>query len=269
MVSKCILVDAHVFDDKHQGTRTYLKGLYSHLIPIATDWHFYLAARNIDNLKKEFGSHKNVTFLQLKSKNKIKRLLLEFPQLVKSHNITYAHFQYICPILKNCNFIITTHDILFEQKEFKIFFPLKYRLINSFLFKRSARKADMLLTVSEYSREKIAQHYKIEKSSIYITPNAVEVKPLFKKNIPNTTSKDNFILYVSRIEPRKNHKLLLEAFIELKLHDKGYKLVFIGNNDLPYKELDNYINENKQLVSDYVIWLNSVTQTELKESRLK
>jgi len=39
-----ILVDTHIFDDKQQGTRTYLKGLYSELFLIAEKWHFYLVA---------------------------------------------------------------------------------------------------------------------------------------------------------------------------------------------------------------------------------
>ena len=51
-----LLVDAHLFDEQHQGTRTYLKGLYSELIPIAKDWHFFLVAHDIENLKSEFGN---------------------------------------------------------------------------------------------------------------------------------------------------------------------------------------------------------------------
>ena len=152
-----ILVDAHIFDDKHQGTRTYLKGLYSELIVIAENWHFFLVAQDIENLKKEFGVHKNVTYLPLKSQNKFYRLLIELPLIIKRNRIDYAHYQYISPPIKNCKQIVTIHDILFEQKEFKSFFPLKYRIINSTLFKTSARRADILLTVSEYSKRKISE----------------------------------------------------------------------------------------------------------------
>ena len=74
-----ILVDTHIFDDKQQGTRTYLKGLYSELFLIAEKWHFYLVAYDTANLKREFGFHDNVSFIELKSKSKFYRLLIELP----------------------------------------------------------------------------------------------------------------------------------------------------------------------------------------------
>ena len=46
-----LLIDAHIFDEKFQGTRTYLKGLYSALIPIAKEWEFFFVANDIENLE--------------------------------------------------------------------------------------------------------------------------------------------------------------------------------------------------------------------------
>lgn len=40
-----VLVDMHVFDDKHQGTRTYLRGLYLELIYIAKNWRFFFSSK--------------------------------------------------------------------------------------------------------------------------------------------------------------------------------------------------------------------------------
>ena len=168
-----ILIDAHIFDDKYQGTRTYLKGLYAALIPLAKDWNFYFVANDIDNLKNEFGVSPNVYYIQLKSKSKYNRLLLELPRIIKENMIDCAHYQYITPFFKNCKTIVTTHDILFKEKRFKKYFPLKYRLINGALFKISAKKADVLLTVSEYSKEKIIEYYNLPEDKVYVTPNAV------------------------------------------------------------------------------------------------
>lgn len=265
-MEKKILLDAHVFDDKHQGTRTYLKGLYAELIIIAKDWHFFLAANDIANLKTEFGIHKNVTYIPLKSQNKFYRLLVELPLLIKEYKIDYAHYQYICPPIKNCKLIITTHDILFEQKEYKKYFPLKYRIINGFLFKWSAKRADLLLTVSQYSKDKISELYHIEDDKIKITPNAVSLNydpDVYYQDL-NKENLGKYLLYVSRVEPRKNHLGLLKVFIELNLFQKGYKLVFIGKKDIAYPELDNYIENNLNLVEDSVVWLSSISNRELK-----
>ncbi|NRD22156.1 glycosyltransferase family 4 protein [Winogradskyella litoriviva] len=259
-----ILVDTHVFDDKPQGTRTYLKGLYSELILLAPEWNFYLIANNIENLKKEFGIHKNVIYVELQSQNKFYRLLIELPLIIKKHDINYAHYQYISPPIKNCKQIITNHDILFEQKEFKAFFPLKYRLINSYLFKTSAKRADILLTVSEYSKRKISELYKIDKDHIKLTPNAV--------SLTNSNLIDNkaiqklgkYILYVSRVEPRKNHLNLLKAFTELNLVSKGFKLIFIGKMEVIFNDLKFFLDNLSETDKKAIIWLENIADEDLK-----
>lgn len=262
-----ILVDAHVFDDKHQGTRTYLKGLYSELIPIAKNCHFFFVAQDIDNLKKEFGRHDHVSYISLKSHNKYYRLLIEFPILIKNHNIDYAHYQYICPPIKNCKLIITTHDILFEQKEFKKYFPLKFRIINGVLFRWSAKRADLLLTVSKYSKKKISEHYTINEEKIKITPNAVDTiykeEAIINENFKNQNL-GKYILYVSRVEPRKNHLSLLKAFVELELANQGYKMIFIGKKDILCNELEQFINLMTPEDKASVFWLENVSNDALK-----
>ena len=256
-----ILIDAHVFDDKHQGTRTYLKGLYTELIPLAKDWNFFMVASDVENLKHEFGAPPNVRYIQLKHHNKFYRLLVELPLIIKKYNIDYTHFQYIGLPFKRGKQIITTHDILFEQEEFKSYFPLKYRWMNGFLFKRSAKSADVLLTVSNYSRQQISELYKIPLETIHITPNAVNAA--FDKQLKPEVSKDikelgKYILYVARIEPRKNHLTLLKAFTELQLATKGYKLVFIGKHDIPNPELETYLATTKNQNANSVVWLDNI-----------
>lgn len=261
-----ILIDAHVFDDKHQGTRTYLKGLYSELIPLAKDWNFFMVAIDITNLKKEFGEHKNLTFIQLKSHNKFYRLLIELPSIIKKNAIDYSHFQYIGTPTKVGKQIITTHDILFEQDEFKSYFPLKYRLVNGFLFRRSAKRADVLLTVSNYSRQKISELYQIPVEKIHITPNAVETEFELRTNLEvskNINDLGKYILYVARIEPRKNHLALLMAFTELQLAKKGYKLVFVGRKDIPNQKLETYITETQNINHDAIVWLDDIPNDHL------
>ena len=149
-----LLVDAHCFDSRTtEGINTYIKGLYSELIKIAVDIDFYFAAQNIDKLKQLFGERRNVHYIALSSKNKVYRLLFEFPIIIKKNNIDVSHYQYTSPLIKNCKNIITLHDILFM--DYPRLFPLSYRLVKGFLFKISAKRTDLLLTVSDYSRRQI------------------------------------------------------------------------------------------------------------------
>lgn len=257
-----ILVDAHIFDDKHQGSRTYLKGLYGALIKQAPEWNFYFVAQDVENLKNEFGNgFKNVTYLPLRASNKFHRLLVELPRLIKKYDIDYSHFQYTMPPIKCGKYIVTIHDNLFAQKEFKHYFPIKKRVVNHFLHRVSGQRADVLLTVSEFSKQKLHEIYNIANDRIFVTPNGID--PIFyeKKDLASPVD-TKYILYVSRIEPRKNHLMLLRAFVETKLY-KDYKLVFIGKNDIPTPEMERYIKEHKNLLADRLLRVENISTTEL------
>ena len=101
----------------------------------------------------------------------------------------------------------------------------------------SAKRADLLLTVSEYSRKEIKRHFKITEDRIYVTSNCVSMvnDKIGLTDVKAKYGLDKYILTVSRIEPRKNHQMLLKAFLELQLYKLGYKLVIVGAMDLKNK----------------------------------
>ena len=247
-----LLVDCHVFDGKFQGTRTYLEGLYEQMIK-HDDIDFYFAAHKVEKLKSVFGIRSNVLYVALRHQGSIGRLMYDFPRIIKEYHIDYAHFQYISPFKKCCKEIVTIHDLLFL--DFPQYFSTLYKLKNSFFFKRSAKRADILLTVSEYSRGRISKWFKVPEGQIGVTPNAVLPIPP-NVAIPDIKKKyglDKYILTVSRIEPRKNHLLLLKAFVELGLYEKGYKLVMIGTPDLKYTEFQNYYNGLSEEIKSHIL----------------
>ena len=262
------LVDTHCFDyATSEGINTYLKGLYTALIPIAQNVDFYFASHNLNKLKIIFGSAPNVHYIQLTATNKIRRLLTEMPSIIHRHGIDYAHFQYTAPLIKNCKTIVTLHDILF--KDYPQLFPLGYRLTKGILFELSARRADLLLTVSDYSRNRIALHYGIDKNRIYVTPNAVSedffhIDADLAHDFVKGKGIEKYILYVSRIEPRKNQIALLQAYHDLRLAEKGYDLVFIGRKTLPVPDFEKLLaslpNKEKQHIPIY----NQVPYEDLK-----
>lgn len=263
-----LLVDAHCFDyATSEGINTYIKGLYGALTRIASDIDFYFAAQKIDKVEQLFGHVANVHYIQLTATNKIKRLLTEFPSIIQRYGIDYAHFQYTSPLIKNCKTIITLHDILF--KDYPQMFPLGYRLTKGILFELSARRADLLFTVSDYSRSRIALHYGIDKNKIYVTPNAVSedffhIDANQAHAFVKRKSVREYILYVSRIEPRKNQIALLRAFHDLRLVEKGYDLVFIGRKTLPVPDFDELLASLPEEEKEHIHIYNQVSYEELK-----
>lgn len=220
-----VLVDAHIFDHSFQGTATYMYGLYSELVKFS-DLEITLCSNDLDKLSSLFPDPR-FHFKHLTTNSRIKRLLFEYPRLIKEQGYDYAHFQYIVPFVKNCKFINTIHDLLFL--EFKQYFPWSYRFSRKILFKYSAMRSDVVLTVSEYSRQDLAKKFDIKHDKIYVTPNAVNPLAKSKISILNEFNIKKYILYVSRFEPRKNHIGLLKAYLSQKLYLQGFDLVLIGS----------------------------------------
>lgn len=245
-----LLVDCHVFDGKYQGTRTYIEGVYRELIK-RQDIDFYFCAVNVDNLKNIFGVYDNVHYIKLRFKNKFLRLFFEYPHIISHNNIDFAHFQYILPFFKRCREIVTIHDLLFL--DFPIFFPILYRLKNYLLFLLSAHRADLLLTVSEFSKLEINHYFNIPLERIVITSNSVSIPTFSNMNnkILELLQLDKYILEVGRVEPRKNQLLLVKAFVENQLYER-YSLVLVGSLDITYKEYDDYLKKVDSLVKSKI-----------------
>lgn len=270
LMRKKLFVDAHTFDENHQGIRTFLKGIYNAIDVDPKKLQIVLAANNIENLKQEFKNQKNFEYLKLNSKNRYIRLAYEIPKLIKRHQFDFAHFNYFLPLFlnKKCKYIVTIHDVLFL--DFPQYFPLKYRITNTFLYRRSALKAKVVTTVSEYSSKRIKHHFKLNKKEIIILPNAVSNKFLKERDknidVKYVTQKyglSKYILYVSRIEPRKNHLILVEAYKDLELWKQNIDLVFIGSESFNNDELNNSIKFINEKTEGKVLKFKDIANDEL------
>ena len=234
-----IFVDCHVFDEGFQGTRSYIKGLYAELVKDETK-HFFLAAKDLENLKSEFGDLPNITYVTFKSKGTTRRLLLEIPKLIWKYKIQWAHLQYRVPPIKRCKYIVTTHDVLFI--DFPEFFPRFERIESVINYRLSARVSEIVFTVSEYSKQKIAKHFGVKNA--IVMPNGVPDvffgdfdKAAVRRQIKDEFGIDDYLIYVSRREPRKNQHLLMKYFTELRLHEKMH-LVFLGHETFKNPDFD-------------------------------
>jgi len=259
-----IFVDCHVFDESFQGTTTYIRGLYQELIKDKNK-HFFLASNDIEIIKNIFGEADNIHYLSYLSPNKFYRLLFDIPRLIKKHKIDYAHFQYIVPPIKHCKYINTIHDVLFL--DYPEYFPLLYRIKNKFLFKWSANFSDVVLTVSEFSKQRIQHHFGTK--AITITPNAVDTvffepydKGAIQKQVQSQYNLKNYWICISRWEPRKNHHFILEAFIQNKYYEK-YQLVFVGDKAIPNPKFNMLYEGLSKEIKDQIIILNKVNFTDL------
>jgi glycosyltransferase involved in cell wall biosynthesis len=175
-----------------------------------------------------------------------------------------VHTQYVGPVFYNFKYITTIHDILFEKYP-EYFSPL-FNLRSKIFIRASAKKSAHVFTVSEYSKRELVATYNLDEENVTVINNGVDINR-FKPDIflGNSLEKrgiePGYVLTVGRLEPRKNHKAIIEAYA-LAGADLP-RLVIVGQRDFKYKEIFELVEKYK--LKDKVIFLDDVTDDELPE----
>lgn len=125
------------------------------------------------------------------------------------------------------------HDINFVHYPETI--PALSRMYYNHFFPKFARKANRVVTVSEYSKNDIAKSFCIEPDKIDVVYNGVnpiysplgnEEKTKVKKEV---TQGNDYFIFVGALSPRKNVARLLDAFDKFcSITQLPYKLVIVG-----------------------------------------
>lgn len=261
-----IFVEGHLFDHGYEGAATYIRGLYGALLTSYPDeFQIVVGCQRPEHAEERFAGVPGVSFARYRWADKYRRLLFDVPRLCRETAPDFAHFQYFTPLVKNCRWIVTIHDILFD--DFPEYFPDGYRRIRDILFPLSARRADVLTTVSDYSAEAMQRHWSIDRRQALVVPNGVE--------LPDTQAAEcqrpdllarlgitgRYLVCVSRHEPRKNQKLLLEAFAALGEPD--LHLLFIGSKTLHTPELEESLRKLPPEVQSRVHFAQGLSDAEL------
>lgn len=254
-----ILVDGRWFESFYSGVSTYIKGLYLFLAQNET-FEITIITSHEAKIRAEFPE--SIKIIEHQSRSKTLWLFRDIPRIIKKGNFNFAHFQYICPFSKDCVYIVTLHDLLFL--DYKRDYPVSFILKNRFLFYLSAKRADILLTVSEFSKRRIAALFGIPLSKIHVTLNGVlpTYMNMINDNHNRKIEKRKYILYVSRIEPRKNHIMLIRAFVDLCIY-KDYDLIFIGKETIPVKSIHNYMSLLPENIRSTIKFIENVKESEL------
>ncbi|NQT49929.1 glycosyltransferase family 4 protein [Candidatus Kuenenbacteria bacterium] len=170
------------------------------------------------------------------------------------------------PLLNPKKVVVTVHDIGFEH------FPKLYhwadKLYHRFTIRFIKKHADQIITVSNYSKEDICQFYKIAEDKVKVILNGFNNKQY--KPIENLEKKIDqpYMLFIGRLEEKKNTARLVEAFGKFKQKnpDDKHKLVLIGKKGFGFEKVEENINkynlQNQVVFPGWVedkelpIWLN-------------
>lgn len=256
-------VDFHTYDGIYQGSRSHILGIYKKAIEIAPDIEFLFFLENTEKLKNEHPqfSAENVQLIKTKHRSGLFRLTFQLAWLQYKHKLDLLHTQYRTPLIPLGPCACTIHDILFESHP--EYFPKSFALQSKITFRLASITSKLLFSVSRFSQGELERKYNIPKSKIRVTYNGVDFDRFFPGNEGALLVKNlgfepnNYILTLGRLEPRKNHVRLIEAYS--RLGSSAPPLVCIGQRDFGY---DQAISASHRFgVSDRVHFLENIDDT--------
>lgn len=181
----------------------------------------------------------------------------------KKSDITHF-FNYIVPPFVHGKKVVTVHDMVYKA------FPETVRGRTRFMLnmglKRSMKRADMIVTDSEFSKSEIIKYFPQYENKIRVVPCGTDLER-FKpcddlQRIENVKQSlgisGEYFLYLGTIEPRKNLERLITAYGHLvgKLGEKTPKLVLAGGkgwlNDGIYGRVQSMNLQEMVLFTEYV-----------------
>ena len=154
------------------------------------------------------------------------------------HGTNYTVYPY-----KNIQKVITIYDLSFiRYPEYTNSVVQQYtkRLI------KCLEWTDLIITISESSKQDIINYLKVPAEKIFVTPLASQYNANFLSSLDLDKEVDNinydfskpYLLFVSTIEPRKNINAIISAFNFLKQKYKvEHQLVLIGKKGWNYEPI--------------------------------
>ncbi|MFA4996278.1 MAG: glycosyltransferase family 1 protein [Patescibacteria group bacterium] len=145
------------------------------------------------------------------------------------------------------------HDLAFK------FFPKAYSpyelMLQEAAIKVALNKAARIIFSSEANKKDFLKFHTFPEEKINVVPLAFDSNIYKKISKPKQILKVNspYLIFVGRLEKRKNIINIIEAFVEFKKKSKtDHKLVLVGKKGYGYDEIEAKINENKNFKKDII-----------------
>ena len=143
------------------------------------------------------------------------------------------------------NQILVVHDIAFLHNP--EWYTKKAAVFFKFIVGKSIKASKKIITVSNFSKNELIKYLKIPPEKIEVIHSGIPSSILKYANYNYPNEFGDYILSVSSLEPRKNIKSLIEAFI--KLNRKDIKLIIVGKkNPLVFNDAKLGIGKHDNII---------------------
>ena len=220
---KTITIDVRMIH--HSGIGTYIRNI----VPYVLDSSFEVRLLGDPQEIKQLGWDLLPNVRVLPTTEAIYSIgeQLHIPRKVTSDSdlLWVPHFN--IPISYKGRLLVTVHDAFHLAMPHLLDGKLK-KLYSRFLFKSVGKKANQVITVSNFSKQELHQHLgkQMPVSTIY---NGV-AKDWFASEFAEVNEKKPYIVYVGNVKPHKNLRVLLDAFSRVA-DQIPHKLVIVGKKE--------------------------------------
>ena len=218
-----IAIDADVLGRRRTGDETYVAALLHELAPIADREELFATTRRPDLVPA------GVRAVRVPTGNSVLRMGIALPRALRRIRPAVAHFLYAIPPLYRGRAVVTVHDISFEH--FPDVMGRRDRLLFRTQVPRSVRRADKVLTGSDWTKRDLVEHYGIAEEKVVVTPYGVG--EAFTPEGPRPGGQ--YVLFVGALQPRKDPLTAIEAFTRL---NGDLRLVLVGPEKLGMQEIE-------------------------------
>ena len=266
-------IDIRVLGSSHKsGVQEYTENLLAHMLPENPEIKFKLFYSGSPFLlgKYSWVNLDNVEVVKSPVSNKLtfaSSWLFNYPKLddlVGGVEVFFSPHFLIAPLNSYCRRVMTFHDLSYLR--FKEFFSLRRDLWHRFQIHSFGKSyiPDHIIAVSESTKNDLVNNYGIQPEKISVVYSGVSsfIKRPSDKELKNFSVKHNlpetFILFLGKLEPRKNITTLIRAFNLVK-NSKDFdnlRLIIVGAKGWLFKDIFNEANmsphKSKIIFKDYI-----------------
>lgn len=185
---------------------------------------------------------------------------IELPRLAQRFGVDLLHSPAnLAPIAFRGKSIVNIHDLCFLVQP--AWFSFSFRMIYRWLVPQIARNSSIVVTNSNYSKNDILKFLKLSVDRIRLTYWSVD--PIFFEFNKPYAERDDRIIFVGSLEPRKNLRGLLKAFALFKQRhpESKTRLTVVGCENPLFAD----IGIKRQEVGDDVDFRGYISDKELAE----
>ncbi|MEK7076066.1 MAG: glycosyltransferase family 1 protein [Patescibacteria group bacterium] len=264
--------------DTKSGIEEYTENLLAHLLPLDKNIKFKLFHSSFqNNLKKyEWANLPNVEMFSFRFPNKLLfglSKLFNHPhidKLIGGADVFFSPHFLLAPLSPDCKRVTTFHDLSYSR--FKEFFSWRRNLWHKFQIRPLVWSglSDKIIAVSQSTKKDLVEKYDLPSDRVRVIYSGIVgsmLRPLEAEmkffNIENNLP-DKFILFLGKLEPRKNVIGLIRAFNLLKNSGdfENLYLIIVGSPGWLYKNIYREVRTSPH--KDRIIFKNYIKDEDRK-----